>query len=299
MSFDTRQESFCFGIKEELLKEIPRARHCRIAEFAAITAFLGFLKDGEERYVLNTDKKNLAKKHFTLAEKTFNIQGCSDFFLGEDIKKVSQLINYYGDGRFIPVNNILLQQECCQKAFLRGAFLAAGFVSDPNKSYQLEICTEDDTLSKQVLEVFNSLHIPAKSTVRKSYQVVYIKEGTLIVEALGLMGAPIGLMEFENVRILKDMRNDLNRKVNCETANIQKTINAAISQINDIQYIEDTLGLSELPHTLYEVAILRRDYPEASLTELGGMLDPAVGKSGINHRLRRISKFAEDLKKRK
>lgn len=190
-----------------------------------------------------------------------------------------------------------LLRECCKKAFLRGAFLAAGRINDPNKSNHFEIASEDEVLVKKVFWAFDSLGISPKKTRRKQHHVVYIKDGATIVDVLGLLGAPISLMDYENIRILKEMRNDLNRKVNCEAANIQKTISAALMQIDDIKYIDEKVGLSELPSSLQEVAKLRRKYPEASLSELGGKLNPPVGKSGINHRLRRITRFAENMRK--
>ena len=131
---------------------------------------------------------------------------------------------------------------------------------------------------------------------RKKYDVVYVKEGAQIVELLGLMGAGVSLMNLENVRILKGMRNTVNRKVNCETANINKTVNAAVKQMEDIAYIRDTIGLHRLPENLEETAIVRLEYPQASLKELGALLTVPIGKSGINHRLRKISTIAEQLR---
>ena len=136
----------------------------------------------------------------------------------------------------------------------------------------------------------------AKIVGRKKYFVVYIKEGAQIVEILGIMEANVSLMDLENVRILKEMRNSVNRKVNCETANINKTVSAAVKQIEDIKYIQKTIGFHELPENLEEIANLRLEYPEATLKELGMLLSPPVGKSGVNHRLRKLSSMAEELK---
>jgi hypothetical protein len=125
--------------------------------------------------------------------------------------------------------------------------------------------------------------------------VVYVKEGEHIVDLLNIMEAHVALMDLENVRILKEMRNSVNRQVNCETANISKTVGAAVKQMEDIDYIRKKRGLESLPDNLREVALLRLEYPEASLKELGMRLSPTVGKSGVNHRLRRISEIAEEL----
>lgn len=294
---ENNKGGFSAKVKDELFKELAGGRHCRIAELAAITCFCGLKDDSEGNYYLDEINPFLVKKYFTLLDKTISISRCKNFIRGDEFQKISELIKNNGGGFFARVNDVLLQQDCCRKAFLRGAFLAAGSVSDPNKSYYLSIASENEALSLQVCEIFKELGIPAKITKRRSHNVVYIKEGTLIVEALGVMGAPLSLMEFENARIIKDIRNNLNRKVNAEAANLHKTVRASLGQIADIEYIDKKIGLSELPDSLREVAILRRNNPEVSLSELGQMLNPGIGKSGINHRLRRISRLALDLRK--
>ena len=133
---------------------------------------------------------------------------------------------------------------------------------------------------------------------RKKNYIVYVKEGARIVDLLNVMGAHVALMDFENVRILKDVRNSVNRQVNCETANIKKTVSAAARQIEDIQYIRDTSGFGTLPKGLAEIAIIRLEHAEVSLKELGGMLDPPIGKSGVNHRLRKLSEIAQEMRNR-
>ena len=143
-----------------------------------------------------------------------------------------------------------------------------------------------------------SFDIDAKMIARKYHYVVYVKEGSQIVDLLNVMEAHVALMEFENVRILKDMRNTINRKVNCEAANINKTVKAATRQVEDIQYIQEKVGLATLAEGLEEIALLRTAYPEASLKELGEMLSPPVGKSGVNHRLKKLSDIAEGLRTR-
>lgn len=138
--------------------------------------------------------------------------------------------------------------------------------------------------------------IEAKIVLRKKYFVVYIKEGSQIVDILNVMEAPVALMELENIRILKEMRGSVNRQVNCETANINKTVSAAVKQMEDIIYIRDTAGFDSLPDNLREIAELRLARPEATLKELGEALDPPVGKSGVNHRLRKLGNMAERLR---
>lgn len=143
-----------------------------------------------------------------------------------------------------------------------------------------------------------SFSMDAKIVLRKKYFVLYIKEGTQIVDFLNVIEAHIALMDFENVRILKEVRNSVNRQVNCETANINKTVTAAAKQIEDIQYLQEHMGFSQLADGLKEIAELRLEYPDSSLVELGKMLSKPIGKSGVNHRLRKISEFAEQLREK-
>lgn len=214
------------------------------------------------------------------------------------VLQASKLIDEYGEicENLSVSSNILIQKECCKRAFIRGAFLASGSISDPEKFYHFEIvCTTEDKAVqlKNIIQYFN---IDAKIVERKKHFVVYIKEGAGIVDILNVMEAHVALMDLENVRILKEMRNSVNRKVNCETANLKKTVSAAVKQIEDIKFIRDKVGLSVLSDNLEEMARLRLDNPDASLKELGEMLTPAVGKSGVNHRLRKICEIADDLR---
>lgn len=260
-------ESFSSKVKKELLLVVPKAKHCRIAESTGISLFLATEVMPEE----------IAKKYFTLLDKTITI--------GYHEKSIVE----NGDTRIV-------QQSCCKQAFLRGAFLVAGSVNDPGKSYHLEIICKTRDLAEYVSEVMGALGVMPKIIKRKEKFIAYLKEADQIVEALGVMGASVSLMEMENTRILKEVRGNINRAVNCETANISKTVNASMKQIEDIEYIHSICGLSGLPPGLIEVAKVRKEHPQMSLQELGKMLDPPVGKSGVNHRLRRISKFAEELR---
>lgn len=147
----------------------------------------------------------------------------------------------------------------------------------------------------QLLDAMGSFDVDAKVVERKGNHVAYVKEGTHIVDLLNIMEAHSALMNLENIRIVKEMRNSVNRRVNCETANISKTVGAAVRQMEDILYIRDKKGLESLPDNLREIALLRLEYPDASLKELGTYLSPPVGKSGVNHRLRRISEIAAEM----
>ncbi len=157
------------------------------------------------------------------------------------------------------------------------------------------VCTGEGK-ARQLMEIINSFEMDAKVVMRKKNHVVYLKEGSQIVDMLNIMEAHVSLMNLENVRIIKEMRNSVNRKVNCETANINKTVSAAVKQLEDINYIKNARGLDSLPDNLREIALVRLEYPQAPLKELGAYLEPPVGKSGVNHRLRRLSELAEELR---
>lgn len=311
--------SFSGSVKEELLGCIDNARHCRIAEVAAILAFDGEivrLPSGEIDLRVSSENESLVRKYFTLLEKTFTMENSvsiddritkkNNRFVveleePESTVKILQAVKLLGNDRTPQVSNALVnqmvvQRNCCRRAFIRGAFLCAGSISDPEKFYHFEIVCGSKAKAVQLMELIQSFEVDAKIVQRKKYYVVYVKEGAQIVELLGIMGAGVSLMNLENVRILKDMRNTVNRKVNCETANINKTVNAAVKQVEDILYIRDTAGLDSLPENLEETALLRLEYPQASLKELGALLSTPVGKSGINHRLRKICSIANELR---
>lgn len=311
--------SFSGSVKEELLRHEDSARHCQIAELAAMIAFNGEIVRLPSKDIIlrmSSENESIIRKCFTLLGKTFTINGevsidekivrknnrfIIDIEDPETTVKVLQAIKVltadrrpvHSDGL---VSSMVIQKNCCRRAFLRGAFLCAGSISDPEKFYHFEIVCTTPAKALQLQEIIQSFEIDAKIVKRKKYHVVYVKEGAQIVELLGLMGAGVSLMNLENVRILKGMRNTVNRKVNCETANINKTVNAAVKQMEDIIYIRDTVGLHRLPENLEETALLRLEYPQASLKELGTLLSIPVGKSGINHRLRKICSIAEELR---
>ncbi len=361
--------SFSGEVKEELGLQISSARHCQIAEMAAFISMCGSVMiDSNERYSVKIHTENLivARKCFTLLQKTFNIrteisirrnlskQSTSYWLLVKNheealrLLQATKLLTREGDVQFnirteisirrnlskqstsywllvknheealrllqatklltregdvqeelSLVRNTVVQQYCCKRAFIRGAFLVSGSISDPEKSYHYEIVCSARGKAEQLQKIMNSFEIDAKVILRKRSYVVYVKEGAQISDLLNIMEAHVALMKFENIRILKDMRNAVNRKVNCETANINKTVSAAVKQVEDIHYIRDTIGLENLSEALYDVALTRLSYPEATLKELGDLLTPPVGKSGVNHRLRKLGEIADKLRQNK
>lgn len=284
--------SFSTDVKQELQEQVSGSRHCRLAELAAIVCFLGDIvpeeSEGKYSLVLHTENDMVVRKCFTLWKKTFNIN--SKFATDE----VLNAIKY--DKNACVVSSLLLKNACCKRAYLRGIFMCIGSISDPQKSYHLELVCEMEEQAVQIKEIMSSFEIEAKILQRTGHYVVYLKEGAAIVDFLNVVEAHKSLMEFENMRIVKEMRNSINRRVNCEAANITKTVNAATRQVEDILFLQKNYGLSRLPSNLCEMAQVRLEHPDATLLELGQFLDPPVGKSGVNHRLRKICDIADGIR---
>ena len=286
--------SFSSDIKEELGRQYSKSRHCQMAELSGMIELDGRIDEQDGTMYFKTDNPVLLEKYAILMRKVFELD-ISKPISKEDTDRIMQTFKWNRlEGA--TTNGLILQNTCCKRAFIRGAFLAGGSMSDPNKSYHFEIVCHTHEQAKQLQSVMQSFDTDAKIVERKGHHVVYLKEGSQIVDMLNVMEAYVALMNLENVRILKEVRNTINRKVNCETANMNKTVNAAVKQVEDIELIRERIGLDNLPDNLREMALLRLEYPEATLKELGNYLEPPVGKSGVNHRLRKLSAIAEDLK---
>ncbi len=304
--------SFSYELKKELSMLVDAPRHCRIAELAAIADHAGEIS--VERAVFSADNEAVTcaaslilKKIFARSFETEQVSGRAAGkyqILIEDPDICSELVKMLklpagGSGiseadRFA----LLTVKSCCKKAYLRGAFLCAGTISDPDRSYHLEINCKRKREADKAAAAFEALGIPAKSDKRSRYYSVYIKDSEMISDLLGAMGARVSLLELENKRILRSVRGDINRRVNCETANIEKTANASARQIEDIKFILDRGGKELLSNGLDEIARVRVEYPTATLQELGEMFEPPLGKSCINHRLRKIARIAENLREK-
>lgn len=293
--------SFSTEVKEDLIQTIPQQRHCRLSELSAILSFAGRMENGVIRVFPSQDNTVAIRKCFTLLSKTFNIN--TDIF-SEDVDNNTSCIEFNRStpkmaevldaiGTEAPLN--ILERDCCKRAYVRGAFLSGGFINDPKKAYHLEFVTDDISKAEMLKELLEDFDVASRIICRKKYHVLYIKEADAIQDVLNIMEAHKALMELVNARILKDVRNDTNRRVNCEIANSAKAVNAGQKQINAIVKISSTVGLESLPDTLREMAVIRLDHPELSLTELGELMDPPVGKSGVNHRLRKICEYAAQI----
>lgn len=285
--------SFSSDVKQELIEVTGKSRHCQLAELGAIVHFAKESHKSLDHFDITVENEYASQKYFTLLKKTFKIDSVNDSVyeaLKIDIPSAKAgTVGTVTDAR-------LLIKDCCRRAWLRGAFLCVGTISDPSKGYHLEFTCRDEAQAGQLVGVLTGFGIDAHSLNRKGIPGVYIKEGESIVDLLGIMGAHISLMNLENARILREISNDINRKVNCETANIAKTVGAAERQREDIEYIRDNYGLDKLPEKLRQMAEIRLNNPEATLAELGELLVPPVGKSGVNHRLRSLSEMADSLR---
>ncbi|MBX5435705.1 MAG: DNA-binding protein WhiA [Alicyclobacillaceae bacterium] len=309
--------SFAAQTKKELtLLQDPPC--CIRAELEAILAFNGALRQVEGRRVLEVETENVAtaRRIYTGLKSQFGVHPEVVVRKKMRLKKNNvyalRLTDLEADGVLgslgwqapdaagaLAPSFPTGRKPCCRRAWLRGAFLAAGSVNDPGSaSYHLEITAASRALAEQARSLMNrgyGLH--AKQIQRKKGYVVYLKEGEKIVEFLSIIGAHQALLKFEDVRILKDMRNQVNRLVNCETANMNKAIGAAVRQMETIQFIDEHLGLHNLPAHLREAAELRLRYPDVNLQELTARMPHKVSKSGLNHRFRRLEQIAESLRK--
>lgn len=310
--------SFSGEVKKELAAVEACARHCQLAELAAILSGSGRIhrQGGQMHITLTTENEQVADRYAKLLLQAADITAAitrahsvqqknkvsylADISDAEAVKKLFLMLKIMrSDGRIREnltlTDGLLLQKSCCKRAFLRGAFLAAGSMSNPKKSYHFEIVCNEPCKAVQLQELFGAFQLDAKMITRKNHEIVYLKEGSQIVDALNIMGAHIALMDLENVRIIKEMRNDINRRVNCETANIHKTVNAAYRQQEAIRFLKKHGAIEGLPQQLQEIAGLRMEYPEATIKELSTLCCPPVGKSGVNHRLRRLEEIAEQM----
>ncbi len=313
--------SFSSEVKEELSRYVDQARHCKIALIAALFHLDPLLDSTRAGIRTETETAarafELALRKVCSAEVETKQEGREIlvYVRGNDHRKrflemvkLDRVIAKAGHGPDMPdgflpdivrstrIPPILLQKNCCRKACLRGMFLSAGSVNDPSKSYHLEIVPGRSEDAEFILDLFRSIGFNAKITQRKGRSVVYLKDGEQISDFLGVTGATGNLMKLENARILRDIAGNINRQVNFEAANLKKTGIASKRQLEDIELIERTVGIDSLPETLQMAARLRIEYPDGSLAEMADASDPPVGKSGINHRLQRLSKIAEGIR---
>lgn len=311
--------SFSSKVKGEIARYSELTKSEALAQISAImkvSGTIGFSGSGLS-FKITTENPSSARLIFTLLKIHFNIHSKLMVKRSNSLKKnniymvvINEEMGVRGllqeTGILTEVDGVMsldyrIQEEMIKtdeekRAYIRGAFLGGGSISNPEKTYHLEFVTHNEEYAIDLCKLINTFGLNSKVIQRKNSFIIYIKEGEQIVDLLNIVGAHTCLLELENIRIMKEMRNNVNRLVNCETANLSKTVNAAVRQVESIKLIQKEIGLKRLPKNLREVAELRLNYPDESLKDLGEMLNPPVGKSGVNHRLRKIEKIAEELR---
>ena len=297
--------SFTIDVKKELCTIKYDKRCCIRAHLAGLASFCGAytLEDGKNIFKMRTESQAIARRAYSLIKELSGIRAelttagkiCQITVL-DGAKTLLTELGFLKDGIVkFSVDPFIIHDECCKIAFLSGAFLGGGYVKTPKNGYHFEIKTHYRDLSRDLAEIIEEVGFETKTVIRKSEYVVYIKQSDVICDILGVIGATEAMLELCNIKILKDVRNNITRKVNCDTANISKTADAAAVQLVAINKIKAKIGLEAIPEPLEKMARLRLQYPEANLTELSEMLVPKISKSGVNQRLKKIIKIAEEL----
>jgi DNA-binding protein WhiA len=314
--------SFSYNVKEELSR-LPSNTCCQRAELASLVRMAGSIKiiGGQKKIFLQiqTVHAPTARRIYKLLRKSFIspvqiaikrnnfLKDRSMYIISIDMNHCRNLLEELGvlpagesfELKKTVMNPELIKKKCCKRAFLRGAFLGGGSVSNPKGPYHMEFVTQDESMADILTKLINDFGLKSKVVERKNNYMIYLKVGDHIADMLGIIGAHNNLLRYEDVRVLKDMRNSVNRMVNCETANLNKTIDASVRQIESIKYIKQNNLFDDLPDNLKQIAELRLEYPDLSLKELGQMIDPVLGKSGVSYRLKKIEEMAQKLQSMK
>ncbi|HZK24017.1 MAG TPA: DNA-binding protein WhiA [Oscillospiraceae bacterium] len=308
--------TYAMQAKNELARRELGGACCQAAELTAFIRHSGNIQISEKRLALHVVTSNpaVARRIFSILKQTFKFNSellvrrkirlrKNNVYLirikeKEHVLKILQALGLLIDGDLKQeISEKVRKKKCCRRAYLRGAFLASGSVTNPENSYHLEIFTAYQQQADDLVSLMASFQVTAKTISRKNGWLVYLKDSEQIVEFLNVIGAHNALLNFENVRILKDLRNRVNRLINFETANMNKTVDASVRQLEMIRLIDEKVGLEALDAPLNEVARLRLAHPEASLQELGDLLEPPLSKSGVNHRMRKLETLSKQLAK--
>lgn len=309
--------SFAAEVKKELTGLEVHREHAK-AELAALIRMNGSLSLANHQFVLNVQTENAAiarriysllKDHYEvkselLVRRKMKLKKNNVYIvrLKQDTQRILTDLDIMDGMMFhTHVSDEIMGNSQKMRSYLRGAFMASGSVNNPETSrYHLEIYSLYEEHNQDICEMLNFFDLNGRTLERRNGYISYLKGAEQIADFFVVIGATNSMLKFEDVRIVRDMRNSVNRLVNCETANMNKTIDAASKQLENIAYIDDTVGLQALPEKLQEIAELRLENPEVSLKELGEMIPSgAISKSGINHRIRKINEFAERLREAK
>lgn len=311
--------SFSTETKNELTRVENPSNKADIAELSAIIRQAGsiqFAGNMKMSLKITTELNSIARRIFKLLKTSFNINTSITVNKNQMLKKnnsyVLTVTHEMGAAKLLVDLGILEREDSFFSkndiprkivdsseeayAYVRGAFLGAGSINDPEKNYHMEIVTNNEDYAYELSDLINSMGFTSKIVLRKNYHVVYLKESEQISDLLAMIGAHKAMFKLQNIKIVKDMRNKVNRIVNCETANLSKTVDAAVKQVENILIIQKTIGISKLPENLQELALLRLENEDISLKELGEKMHPPLGKSGVNHRLKKIEKIADQYR---
>jgi DNA-binding protein WhiA len=312
-------ERFSQLVRDELVQSsLATAQHCIKAELAAIIHILGSLHlAGNQRLSLSisTVTAGVARRAVQLIKASYGLESEVQVEQNEKLGKQHRynliIPDQEGLRKMIVdlgmmtrehaleggINSELVKDNCCRTAFLRGIFVAGGSITDPHKkNYHLEMVTQSEDLANGLVYLMNLLGLKAKVSYRKEHYLVYLKEIEALIRFLSLIGAHVAVLKLEEIRVVKGLREEVNRKLNWETANLEKTLSAAMEQVQEIEKIRaQPSGLNLLPPKLRETALLRLEYPEVSLKELGECHQPPIGKSAVNHRLRLIRQYGKKI----
>lgn len=287
--------SFSSDVRKTLCGVLGECEFCTSAELAGIMSFSGQLNADKLKFV--TEKAYIAER---IAEDILKCTGRRVSYNDQKNIKIEisdmDLLEKIRDKTGIASDNFekTLKNDCCKRAYIRGAFLGGGCVANPDRSYHLEFDTKYKISAERLFNVISTCGIAPKLTYRKGHYLVYLKGSDDIADVLGIMGDSMSALRFYTVQMEKDVRNSINRQINCEMANQEKTSKAASKHLTAIKKIRANSAMKKLPEVLQEIAEVREKYPDISLKALGEMLNPPLGKSGVNHRLNRIVEYAEN-----
>jgi len=309
--------SFSSTVKNEICRKVLPGENCPMSELSAILRSTKSISIDDKNISLsiNTESSAVARRIYSIIKSKdstnvsvqisknrrlkkhhsyiVKIKNLSDNIIRHTNFLKSESKTYRTINKRIPIN--LLKNRNCKKAYIRSYFLCNGSITNPEKTYHLEFVSYNQKHAKDLADLLSYFDLKGKYIKRNNYYITYLKESEQIVDLLNIFGAYNSLLDIENIRIIKDMRNNINRVVNCETANLTKTVNTAVRQIRAIRKIDELIGIENLPDNLKVLARLRLKNKESSLKELGELLDQPIGKSGVNYRLKKIEKIAEDL----
>lgn len=299
-------QSFSASAKTEICRNIPTKECCAIAECYGILLFCNNF--GADGLRIITESREFALLLPKLFRKAFDLQfdivpeaDCAGklIFQITDPKKIQNLLNVFGyDGVSTPalhLNLPLVEENCCKTAFLRGAFLAGGSVTDPDKGYHLELTTTHKSVARETYMLMHEcLDFYPKSATRGGGQVLYLKQSERISDFLAFLGASVAAMGIIEARLEKELNNKVNRRCNCDDANTSKVVEAAQEQLSAIRRLRERGEWEKLPEKLRQAALAREENPESSLTELAAMMEPPISKPAMNHRLQKLVSMAKE-----